>query len=325
MNGRIRGRSITDLSLRKIHYFVTVSRLGSFTRAAAELYIAQPALSRAIAELEQRLGTQLFSRSKAGVALTSSGAYFLGKAEAILGMTESAVEELKVFHAIPSGTVRVGAAPALAAELIPRLVEECRRDYPLVRIHLRSGFNELLNRWLTNGELDLAIMEATQARHLGHFQIIDLAREQVHAIVSPQWPIAQKRQVRMAQLLDLPLILTGSPLSGIRRMVESAIDRLAPAARERTRARIVADLDTFNAAKALVLSGMGCAVYVAIAAQNEIRDGRLKAIPIQGMYVPRVIAINRSLPGTPAIQEVIQIVISLARKMQRTGEWPVAP
>lgn len=325
MNQRLPGSSISDLALRKIYYFVVVARRGSYTRAATELYVAQPALSRAIDQLEQQLGVRLFKRGKAGVSLTAAGNYFLGKAEAILSVTESAVDELKTLESKPAGTVRIGAAPAISTVLIPRLVEHCRITFPEVRIQLRSGFNEELNRWVTDGDVDLAIMEATQARHLSHLQIIDLAREQVHAIVSSAWPIAKRKRVRFDELLDLPLVLTGSPHSGVRRMVETAIDGLSASQRENARCSIIADLDTFNAAKALVARGLAYAVYLAIAVQPEIKDGTVTAIPISGMFIPRVIAISHSLPRSSAVQEVIQMITTLAGEMKATGEWPMAP
>ena len=109
------------MELRSLHYFVRVAELGSITRAAAHLHLAQPALTRHVQRLEEELGVALFTRANRGVRLTEAGEKLLDSAVRILRDIERTGDEIRTQDAHPSGRIILGITPTLCPVLVPEL------------------------------------------------------------------------------------------------------------------------------------------------------------------------------------------------------------
>ncbi|HEX3709377.1 MAG TPA: LysR family transcriptional regulator [Pseudolabrys sp.] len=107
------------MDIKELRYFMYVARAGSVSRAAEELRLAQPALSRQIRKLEQSLGVTLFARHGRGVRLSAAGSLLLERAETITRLVQETSEEIKDRRAPPGGRITVGAPPAAGRLLIP--------------------------------------------------------------------------------------------------------------------------------------------------------------------------------------------------------------
>lgn len=146
------------MKLDQLRSFETVARMGHFTRAAEELYLAQPSLSRQIAALEANLGTELFHRGPAGVTLTEAGELLLPIARRMLGDAQSAQEQMDELAGLHRGRVRFGAPPTLCVSLVADVLAAFRSDHPGVELHITEGGSRFLMDALDESALDLALV-----------------------------------------------------------------------------------------------------------------------------------------------------------------------
>ena len=142
---------------RELRNFARVARCGSFSRAADELGIAQPALSRQILKLERELGVSLFVRHGRGVHLTTAGSLLLDRADAITHLIYRTSEEVTQNHT-RGGSVVLGVPPAAGLLIVPPLVERLRAESPQLTLHLREGVSTLLQEWLLDRRIDIAVL-----------------------------------------------------------------------------------------------------------------------------------------------------------------------
>lgn len=148
------------MNLRQLRYIVATADHGTMTSAAQALYVAQPALSRAVRELERELGVELFARSGRGVVLTSAGEKVVWHARIALDAVES-IEELSTARGNGRGVeLRIAATPTLEPELTGRLLPEFARDQPAVRVRVvRCDGREAVSAALRAGRADLAVAD----------------------------------------------------------------------------------------------------------------------------------------------------------------------
>jgi len=189
------------MDLRQLEYFVAVARHRHFTRAAAALYVTQPALSQQIRRLEAELGLPLLARTPQGVELTSAGQDLLLRAEAILGDVSAARAAMDEHAGALRGSVRVAAAAGEALRL-PAELAAFHREHPGVRIALRQGSAREVIDLLRRGAAELAVL-ALDAPTEG-LGATPLATEALRLIGAPG---ALEGTVAVADLRELPLIL----------------------------------------------------------------------------------------------------------------------
>ena len=146
------------MELRELRNFMQVARAGSVSRAAQELRLAQPALSRQIKKLEHELGVSLFARHGRGVRLSSAGSVLLERAEAIAQLVHQTREEIKEERTPPRGRFTLGVPPAAGLRLIPLFVECFQKAWPQTTLHMREGVASTLLEWLIDKRLDLALL-----------------------------------------------------------------------------------------------------------------------------------------------------------------------
>lgn len=144
--------------LRQLECFCAVARAGSFTKAAAELGIAQPSLSEQIARLEQALGTPLFERLNRRVELTPPGEAILGKAKALLGDAAALPEYCESARTGVAGPLRVAAIPTILPYFLAPILKEFTGRYPDVDLHLREATTAELVEQVLAGSIDVALL-----------------------------------------------------------------------------------------------------------------------------------------------------------------------
>src|SRR5713226_7593056 len=122
------------MELRSLTYFARIAELGSITRAAAHLHVAQPALTRHVQRLEEELNVTLFTRANRGVRMTEAGQRLLDSAMRILRDVERAGDEIRAHKAHPSGKIVLAVTPTLCPVVVPELFARMRRHYPMVEL-----------------------------------------------------------------------------------------------------------------------------------------------------------------------------------------------
>lgn len=191
------------LKLRDLHTFFTVAQRGSMAKAAAQLALTQPAVSKAIAEMEHALGVRLFDRTPQGVAPTRYGEVVLKRATALFDDLKQTVAELEFLADPTVGELRIGCSETLLCGLIPAVIDKITQRYPRVHFHVTQASMEPALAALRGRSVDLIIMRMSQAEEddLVKDRLFDDAVSVVAGVKSP-W--ARRKRIELAELMDEP-------------------------------------------------------------------------------------------------------------------------
>lgn len=259
-----------NLDLRALRYFVSVAEEKGFTRAAARLQIAQPALSRRIRRLEEDLGVDLFRRTPRGVDLTESGAMLLERAYTIFNQVQQVHHDLSGEADLARGVVTVGMPTTPGEFIAPVLLERVRATHPGIELRFREGFSGVLERQLANNEIGVAVMHDPEPRD--EIAITPLLTERL-------WVVGRRGSVdangyTLADAVRLPLILPSRP-NFLRVLIDDRAARAGLALNEIHRA------DGLWLLKSLVRYGHGFTILTYGAVISEAQQGTLDAVPIR--------------------------------------------
>ncbi len=242
------------MELRQLRYVVAVARRRHFTAAAADLHVAQPALSQGIKLLERELGVELFDRTGRRVRPTAAGEAFLARAERVLAEADSARTEMAEFAGLARGRVVIGSLPSLAERQLPPLLALFHARYPGIELSLREETTTELLTLLRAGEVDAALAHQTGADRLpGGVALETLFDEDLVGVVAPGHHLAARGCLPLADLREEPLICS-KPGSAIRRTVLDACAArgFAP--------RIAFESGGTATVRALAAAGLGVAI-----------------------------------------------------------------
>lgn len=194
------------MNLQQLAYVVAVAEQRHFTRAAADLQVAQPSLSAAVRSLETELGAPLFHRGRGQVSLTPAGEALLPFAKRILADVETARAEVAALTDRRGGRVRLGATPSLSTSLLPGVLRDFRLRYPGIEVGLVEGGSRLLIAALDEGDLDAALV-ILPLRQSGRGLVAEpLLREKLVLAASEQVLGEPGRVVPIAELKGLPML-----------------------------------------------------------------------------------------------------------------------
>ncbi|MEX2213521.1 MAG: LysR family transcriptional regulator [Phycisphaeraceae bacterium] len=187
----------------QLRYFLQVAERGNFTRAAEDLRISQPALSRSIQKLEDELGQPVFERRTRSVSLTEAGTLMQARAQQVLAILEDARAEITDDG--QSGRVRVGAIPTIAPYFLPKILQRFSAAFPRASLLVQESTTDLLLKSCTQGEIDLAIVALpVPAKYL---EIEPLFEEELLLVMPPNHPLADKSRIRLGDVKPFPFVL----------------------------------------------------------------------------------------------------------------------
>jgi DNA-binding transcriptional LysR family regulator len=192
------------VELRHIRYFLAVAEYLNFSKAARQLHITQPPLSRQIRQLEDDLGVELFVRSKRCVELTKAGTAFLAEARKLVVQAGHATEAARHAQKGESGLVRIGIASGLGAILGKAVTEHARR-FPSVNVECKDIFSTLQNELLRKGEIDVGLLRPPVDRVNLECEL--LQEEEFVVVMHKGHRLAKRRSVRLKEVADEPLML----------------------------------------------------------------------------------------------------------------------
>jgi len=192
------------MELRHLRYFVTVASELHFGRAAARLFISQPALSQQIRSLEGELGLQLLERNRRGVRLTPEGAAFLAEAKAVVQQADRAADVARALAEGATGHLRLAHLRAMFSGSPELVVREYGRRFPGVELTADSGTTASNVERLRNGELEIAfVMAPIEAADLG---CVEIATEPIVVALPSAHPLSRRRRIRREELAGVPLV-----------------------------------------------------------------------------------------------------------------------
>lgn len=271
------------MQLAQVEGFLEVAQRQNLSRAAEALFITQPALTARLRSLEAEVGRPLFRRGRRGMALTDAGRAFLPYAErAVRALRDgaSAVERLPA----PEELV-LGAAPAISTYVLPRLLVRFEAAHPEVRLSVRTGHSEQVLEMAVRGDIDVGLVRELHHPALETQRLYD---DELILVVEPGHPLARTHRVTIDRLRDARLILFDRTSSYYD--LTNALFRPAGSL-----PRGVLELDHIDAAKQMVLAGLGVALLPTTAVAGELRDGSLRRVDLIGSppIERRIVAVRR--------------------------------
>jgi LysR family transcriptional regulator, nitrogen assimilation regulatory protein len=295
------------MDLKQLEYFVHVAELGSFTRAATYLQVAQPALSRQVRSLEVELRQPLLDRNGRGVTLTEAGKRLLAHARGILQQVQRARDDLEDQRGAATGRLAIALPPSVSRTLTGPLVQAFREQLPRATLTVVEGLSAYALEWLAIGRVDGAVVyNVTPSPAVDLQPLLD---EPLY-LVSARAPRTRRigDPVTLREVAAHELVIPSRPHS-MRMLLETAL------AGEGCRARVALEIESVPAILDLVQQG-GCH---ALLAENAIRaSGKPEAFQLRPILPPLVatlwMATSAQRPRGPLIEHATAIVQALLRR-----------
>lgn len=296
------------MDLKQLEYFVRVAELGSFTRAAQALNIAQPALSRQVRLLEVELRQNLLLRNGRGATPTQAGQLLLEHGRGILHQVERTREELARVRSGLSGRVALGLPPSVARMLTVPLTRAFRTRMPEAQLSISEGLSSAMQENLQNGRLDIAVLyNPTQVQGIEHTPLV---KEEL-LLVQPRPAGLQEDPppppIRLREVAALPLVIPTRP-NAIRMHVESEMAAMG------CRPLIALEIDGVSAILDLVADGAGYAILSRNAVMRSVRPSAFTVRPLSDppLTIQLTTAISSLRPTTLTQQATLALITEVA-------------
>ncbi|HTI60611.1 LysR substrate-binding domain-containing protein [Mucilaginibacter sp.] len=189
----------------RLRVFYTVAQRLSFTKAAGELFITQPAVTKHIRELEHQLNTQLFKRNGNNITLTTAGKVLLQYAEKIFQTYAEMETELAQLSNIEAGTLHIGASTTVAQTILPRLLALFKKTYPAIAFTFTQANTDQVTQQVLSDKIDIAIVEG--AAHYPQITYTPFAKDEIVLVTRAGNQLAKKAEITPKQLPAIPLVL----------------------------------------------------------------------------------------------------------------------
>ncbi len=260
------------MSDRRLQVFHTVARLLSFTKAAEELHMTQPAVTFQVRQLEEQFNTRLFDRTHNRISLTDAGRRVYGFGEKIFQLYSEMDNAVRELTGDMSGVLILGASTTIAEYMLPVLLGDFKAKHPEVTIRLKVANTDGIVSQIENNEIDLGVVEApVNNKNL----VVEVCRtDQLVLIVPPGHELAKENNVSIKRMVDYPFICREEG-SGTR---EVMIESMIAAGVNLSDLNITMELGSLEAIKGAVEAGMGVSILSKATILKELRLGTLVAI-----------------------------------------------
>jgi DNA-binding transcriptional LysR family regulator len=264
---------------RRLQVFYSVARQLSFTKAAEQLFMTQPAVTFQIKQLEEHYNARLFERSHGRIALTPAGRLVMEYAERILGLSEELETRVGELTGAVSGPLLLGASTTIAEVILPQVLGEFKARHPQVQAYMTVGNSETIEHRVADHTLDLGLIESPS--HLPGLHTEICCEDELVMICAPSHRLARQRSVTPEQIAAEPYVSreTGS---GTREFADQYFrqNKVAP-----EDLNIIMELGSGEAIKGVVETGAGVSIMSRARVVKELKLGVLVALPL----APRLI------------------------------------
>ena len=301
------------MDIRQLRYFARIVETGSVSRASRELHIAQPALSKQLAVLEEELGVKLLTRSVRGVTPTEAGLAVFRHAQAILRQMEATRAVAAQAGGGVSGHVAIGLPWTVTSMLGLDLLRQVRERLPGVRLEITEGPSAVVAQMLSQGKLDLAVVFGEEEPQ--GVRMKRLLQEPLW-LVGTRDSLPGRKSMTLAKAVELPLLLLSRP-NGIRETIERLWSErgLTP--------NVVAEINAPALLVQAVEQGIGYAILPSCAMEEKLRSGVIDAVGLRDVKVGRTAGLATSMlfPMSIAAERVHLVVEELVRQRVQEGRW----
>ena len=272
------------MTLSQLHTFQTVARLNSFSRAAEELHLTQPAVSAQIVALENALAIKLFDRIGKKIALTDAGLIVLDATEGILGRVDEMRAALNDLGGLRAGSLHIGASLVVGVYILPEILAKFKERYPQIDFTLRVELARSIVDKVARNELDIGIIAEGAPVTDERVAIKPILQDELVLIVPRNHPWSQRDEVLLSELADVTWVLPGNDCASS----ESVMEQIHA---NGITLKSVIELGNVGAAKRAVEAGLGVSIVSRCAILRELREGRLQAVRISGTPMTRDISL----------------------------------
>ena len=268
----------------RLKVFRAVSRHLSFSRAAEELLLTQPAVTQQIKALEDAYGVPLFDRSGGRIRLTEGGAALLPYAERLKTLADEAFAAVAAVSGTLAGTLALGASQTIGQYLLPNLVAGFLRQHPRVQVRARSGNSDAVLDLLVTRNIELALIEGPAVRR--DVRVEPFMEDQM-VLVVPAGHEWAGTDVALAALEHAPLLMREFG-SGSRRVVELALSKAGISLKSLS---IPMELDSTEGLLSAVEAGLGVAFVSRWAVRNQLTLGTLRVAHVRELQLSRMFSL----------------------------------
>lgn len=287
------------MEIEQLQYFKTVATMQHMTRAAEVLAISQPALSKSIASIEQKLGVPLFNREGRSIYLNRFGELFLQSVDIILAEYERIREEFEDIIRPGSGEVSFGFIHTLGMEVVPELIAATTKQFPNMQFSLTQATSLNLLKRLEEGAIDLCLSQKIESKVID-IETEELFVEELFVIVPMTHPLAKQTSVKLEDVKNEPFIAIKKGNS-----LRHLVDELFLKAGIELKTTFAAE--EMHTVAGFVSAGMGISMIPNIKGLDDYKVKRLKVDPPCYRSVGVSWAKNRYLP--PAASEFKQYLV----------------
>jgi DNA-binding transcriptional LysR family regulator len=259
---------------RRLQVFHTVARLLSFTKAAEELHMTQPAVTFQIRQLEEHFNTRLFDRTHNRISLTEAGVKVYDYSDRIFALNAEMENAVREITGEISGVLILGASTTIAEYMLPALLGDFKKKYPDVGIRLKVSNTDGIVSMVENNTIDLGVVEAPVANK--NLVVENCRMDQLVLVVPPEHELSKQKVFDVQQLHNYPYICREEG-SGTREVLR---DVLHQHGLEQSELNVVMELGSPEAIKGAVEAGMGISILSRSTVGKELRLGTLVAVTL---------------------------------------------
>jgi molybdate transport repressor ModE-like protein len=297
------------IKLRDLHVLLAIVQSGSITKAARQLGISQPVVSKVVADLEQVLGVRLLDRDRHGAEATIYGTALLNRGIAAFDELKQGVKEIEFLKGAADGELRLGASGGAVEGLLPAILNRLQRDHPLLTIDIGQGnTGPALYRELRDRNVDLIVGRINLPID-DDLSVEVLFDDPLLVVAGPNNPLLRRRKLELRQLMDEPWMLPQA--STARNVIE---ETFAACQLPLPRANVVSN--SLALYEAMLASGPRLAMWPASALLWGARRHSVRPLPVLLPDLPRpvgIVTLKRRMTGPLA-----QLFIDRAREVARS-------
>lgn len=310
------------MKLNQLKYFLRIAELGSVSAAARDMFIAQPALSHQISELEKELEVELFVRTVKGVQLTPAGEKLVHHAGLILRQVENARADVISDEVSPRGEVRLVVDASKAYTLLPLLVTETARRFPEVQLNVFEAMSLVAAQHIADGKVDLGLIP--NAADLSGVEVLPVYRESMYLVgkdLSVKRPDSghDEQTILFEHLSEFPLVAPSRPHNIRMHIEQTALETRRPL-------DIRYEQNTAQGLRCLINNGIANAIIPRDVMNAELERGELEALKVVQPSIDRIHSLVRlkDRPVTTACHVleglIIELIATLCEQGQLDGE-----
>ena len=300
-------------TLDQLRILNAISNEGSFKKAAEKLYISQPAVSLQVQNLEKQLSVPIFDRGNRKAALTEEGEVLLRYGSRILSLCDESCRAIEDLRCLNGGTLVIGASQTTGTYLMPRLIGLFRQKYPQIAVQLQVHSTRRISWSVANGQVNLAIIGGKVPSELDDvLQITPYAEDELALILPKLHPFSKLEYIQKEDLYRLRFIALDTQ-STIRKVIDQVLNQNGI---DSTRFKIEMELNSVEAIKNAVQSGLGAAFVSISAIAKELELGILHWVKIEDITIKRTLSIvvnpnrYRSKASQAFSKEILTLFVS---------------